>query len=177
MLAPDGLRWDGRKSITTKVVVILFFTHGLRFIQKSVHAAEALRAWLYPLPSYCPDEDSHHQYGFGGHLMKEDLVGFQHFNYKPAQWEPKPSFEEALENHNFVLFRRRNIVVSASPHNRHIPKVPSPHVFEVTLLNGRFSENCMTWSPGPILRIFAPTFRIIAITVTSVGDLLSNAMN
>jgi hypothetical protein len=27
--------------------------------------------------------------------MKENLEGFQHFNYKHAQWEPKPSFEEA----------------------------------------------------------------------------------
>jgi hypothetical protein len=66
----------GDKSITTKVIVILFFTHGLRLIQKFVHAAEALRAWLYPLASYCPDEDSHPQYGFEGQLMKEDLLGF-----------------------------------------------------------------------------------------------------
>jgi hypothetical protein len=27
--------------------------------------------------------------------MKENLEGFQHLNYKPAQWEPKPSFKEA----------------------------------------------------------------------------------
>jgi hypothetical protein len=148
--------------------VILFFPRGLRLIQKFVHAAEAFCAWLYPLAFYCPDEDSHPQYGFGGQLMKENLEGFQHFNYKPAQWEPKPSFEEASENHNFVLLRRKNVVVSASPHNRHIPKVPSPHVFEVTLLDGRFSENCVTWSPGSILRIVASTFCIITITVTSI---------
>jgi hypothetical protein len=86
--------------------------------------------------------------------MKENLEGFQHFNYKPAQWELKPSFEEASKNHNFVLLRRRNVVVSTSPHNRHISKVPSPHVFEVTLLDGRFLENCMTWSAGSILGIF-----------------------
>jgi hypothetical protein len=63
---------------------MLFFTRGLRLIQKFVHAAETLRAWLYPLASYYPNEDSHPQYGFGGQLMKEDLVGFQHFNYKPS---------------------------------------------------------------------------------------------
>jgi hypothetical protein len=72
------------KPITTEVVVILFFTRGLRLIQKFVHAAETLRAWLYPLAYYCPDEDSDPQYGFRGQLMKEDSVGFQHFNYKPA---------------------------------------------------------------------------------------------
>jgi hypothetical protein len=85
----------GNKSITTEVVVILFFFRGLRLIQKFVHAAEAFCAWLYPLASYCPNEDSHPQYGFRGQLMKENLEGFQHFNHKPAQWEPKPSFEEA----------------------------------------------------------------------------------
>jgi hypothetical protein len=73
--------------------------------------------------------------------MKKDLVGLQHFNYKLTQRKPKPSLEEVSENHNFVLLRSRNVVVSASPHNRHIPKVPSPHVFEVTLFDGRFSED------------------------------------
>jgi hypothetical protein len=73
--------------------------------------------------------------------MKKDLERLQYFNYKLTQREPKPSLEEASENHNFVLLRGRNIVVSASPHNRHIPKVPSPHVFEVTLFDGRFSED------------------------------------
>jgi hypothetical protein len=72
--------------------------------------------------------------------MKEDLVGLQHFNYKLAQREPKSSLEEAV-NHNFVLLRGRDIVVSASPHNRHIPKVPSSHVLKMTLFDGRFSED------------------------------------
>jgi hypothetical protein len=65
----------GNKSVTTEVVVILFFPRGLRLIQKFVHAAEAFCAWLYPLASYCPDEDSHPQYSFGGQLMKENLEG------------------------------------------------------------------------------------------------------
>jgi hypothetical protein len=34
------------KSITVEVVVVLFFTHGLRLIKKFVHTAKALRAWL-----------------------------------------------------------------------------------------------------------------------------------
>jgi hypothetical protein len=57
--------------------------------------------------------------------VKEDLVGLQHFNYKLTQREPKSSLEEASVNHNFVLLRGRDVVVSASPHNRYIPKVPS----------------------------------------------------
>jgi hypothetical protein len=73
--------------------------------------------------------------------MKEDLVRLQHFNYKLTQREQKPSLEEALENHNFVLLRGRDVVVSAIPHNRHIPKVPSSHIFKMTLFNGRFSED------------------------------------
>jgi hypothetical protein len=73
--------------------------------------------------------------------MKEDLVGLQHFNYKLAQREPKSSLEEASVNHNFVLLRGRDVVVSVSPHNRHIPKLPSSHVLKMTLFGGRFSED------------------------------------
>jgi hypothetical protein len=85
---------------------------------------------------YCSDKNPHPYYGFGGDLMKKDLERLQHFNYKLTQRELKPILEEASENHNFVLLRGRNVVVSASPHNRHILKVPSPHVFEVTLFDG-----------------------------------------
>jgi hypothetical protein len=73
--------------------------------------------------------------------MKEDLLGLQYLNYKFTQREPKPSFEKALENHNFVLLRGRDIVVSASSHDRHIPKVSSSHVFKMTLFDGRFFED------------------------------------
>jgi hypothetical protein len=73
--------------------------------------------------------------------MKKDLVDLQDFNYKLTQREPKSSLEEASVNHNFILFRSRDVVVSASPHNRHIPKVPSSHVLKMTLFDGRFSEN------------------------------------
>jgi hypothetical protein len=93
------------------------------------------------LTFHCPDKNSHPYYGFMGDLMKEDLVGLQHLNYKFTQREPKPSFEEASENHNFVLLRGRDIVVSASSHDRHIPKIPSSHVFKMTLFDGRFSED------------------------------------
>jgi hypothetical protein len=113
--------------------------------------------------------------------MKEDLINFQHFDHEPAQWKPKPNFEEASVNDNFVFLRGKDVVVFASSHNRHIPKVSSSHALKVTLLDGRFSENQMTWPPGPVLGIFTPTFSIITITVTSIfrqalQDLLSNLL-
>jgi hypothetical protein len=73
--------------------------------------------------------------------MKEDLVGLQYFNYKLAQREPKSSLEEASVNYNFVFLRDGDVVVSASPHNRHVPKVPSSHVLKMTLFYGRFPED------------------------------------
>jgi hypothetical protein len=89
--------------------------------------------------------------------MEEDLVDFQHFNYKLAQREPKSSLEEASVNHNFVLLRGRDVVVPASPHNRYVPKVPSSHVLKMTLFNGQFPKDSMAWPPGLIFRIFIPT--------------------
>ena len=156
--------------------MILFFSHGLRLIYKLMHTAKAFCAWLQPLASYSPDKNPHSNNIFRGYLMKENLIYFQHFNKKPAQWEPKPSFEEASVNHNFVFLGGRDVVVSTSPYNRHIPKVSSSHVLKVTLFDGRFSENRMNWSPGPILRIFAPTFRIITVllfigTRRSLGEI------
>ena len=68
--------------------------------------------------------------------MKEDLVGLQHFNYKLTQREPKSSLEETSVDHNFIFFRGRDIVVSASSYNRHIPKVSSSHVLKMTLFDG-----------------------------------------
>jgi hypothetical protein len=65
--------------------------------------------------------------------MEEDLVGFQHFNYKLAQREPKPSLGEASVNYNFVFLRGRDVVVSSSPHNRHDPKIPSSHILKMTV--------------------------------------------
>jgi hypothetical protein len=88
------------------------------------------------LAPYCPNKNSHPYYGFGDDLMEEDLVGLHHFNYKLTQREPKPSFEEASENHNFVLLGGTDIIVFASPHNRHVPKVSSSHIFKMTLFDG-----------------------------------------
>jgi hypothetical protein len=88
------------------------------------------------LAPYFPDKNPHPYYGFESELMKEDLVGFQHINYKLTQREPKSSLEEASVDHNFIFFRGRDIVVSASPYNRHIPKVSSPHVLKMTLFDG-----------------------------------------
>jgi hypothetical protein len=68
--------------------------------------------------------------------MEEDLVGFQHFNYKLAQRKPKSSLEEASVNYNFVFLRGGDVVVSASPHNGHVLKVLSSHVLKMTLFNG-----------------------------------------
>jgi hypothetical protein len=68
--------------------------------------------------------------------MKEDLIGLQHFNYKLAQMEPKSSLEEASKNHNFILLRGRDFVVSSGPHNRHVPKIPSSHILKMTLFDG-----------------------------------------
>jgi hypothetical protein len=73
--------------------------------------------------------------------MKEDLVGLQHFNYKLTRRAPKPSLEEDSENHNLILLRGRDVVVSGSPHDRHIPKIPSSHVLKMTLFDGRLSED------------------------------------
>jgi hypothetical protein len=148
--------------------VILFLAHGLRLICKFMHAAEPFRAWLHSLASHSPDKNSHSNNSFGSYLMKEDLINFQYFDHKPAQWKPKPSFEEASVNHNFVFLRGRDIVVSVSSYNRHIPKVSSSHALKVILLDGRFFENRMTWPPRSVLRIFTPTFSIITVTVTSI---------
>jgi hypothetical protein len=68
--------------------------------------------------------------------MNKDLINFQHFDHKPAQWKPKASFEEASVNHNFVFLRGRDVVVSASSHNRHIPKVSPSHALKVILFDG-----------------------------------------
>jgi hypothetical protein len=148
--------------------VKLFLAHGLRLICKFMHTAETFRAWLHSLASHSLDKNSHSNNSFGGYLMKEDLINFQHFDHKPAQWKLKPSFEEASVNHNLVFLRGRDVVVSASSHNRHILKVSSSHALKVILFDGRFSENRMTWPPGPVLRIFTPTFSIITVTVTSI---------
>jgi hypothetical protein len=135
MMAPGGLRWASDKSITAKIVMILFFAHGLRLIYKLMHTAKAFRAWLQPLASYSPDKNPHSNNSFQGYPMKVNLIYFQHFNQKPAQWELKPSFEEASVNHNFVFLGGRDVVVSTSSHNRHIPKVPSSHIVKMTLFN------------------------------------------
>jgi hypothetical protein len=87
------------------------------------------------LDSLMPRQKSPSLLWLWGDLMEEDLVGFQHFNYKLAQREPKSRLEEASINYNFVLLRGRGGVVSASSHDRHISKVPSSHVVKMTLFN------------------------------------------
>jgi hypothetical protein len=68
--------------------------------------------------------------------VKENLICLQNFNDKSAQREPKPSFEEASVDHDFIFFGNRNSPVSGvSPHNRHISKIPSSHIIKMTLFN------------------------------------------
>jgi hypothetical protein len=98
------------KSIRAKIVMILFFADDLCLIYKLVHTAKAFRTWLQPLASYSPDKNLHSNNSFWGYLMKENLIYFQHFNQKPTQWEPKPSFEEASVNHNFVFLGGRALL-------------------------------------------------------------------
>jgi hypothetical protein len=78
--------------------------------------------------------------------MEEDLVDFQHFNYKLAQRESKPSLEEASVNYNFVFLRGRDVVISTSPYSRHVPKVPSSHVLKMTLFYGLISQRLNDFS-------------------------------
>jgi hypothetical protein len=80
--------------------------------------------------------------------MKEDLIDLQHFNYKLAQWKPKSSLKKASVDNNIVFFRSRDVAVSASPHDRHVPKVPSSHVLKVTLFNGRFPKTAWLGRQG-----------------------------
>jgi hypothetical protein len=100
--------------------------------------------------------------------MKENLVYLQHFNYKLAQREPKTSLKKASVDNNFIFLRGRGSVVSASPHDRHVTKVPSSHVVKMTLFNSWFSEDSMAWSPGPVFRIFVSSLHIITITIISI---------
>jgi hypothetical protein len=100
--------------------------------------------------------------------MKENLVRLQKFNHKSAQREPKSSFEEASVDYNFVFFGSRNSSVYVSPHNRHISKIPSSYIIKMTMFDSRFSEDCMTWSPGSIFRVFTPTLHIIVVTIISI---------
>jgi hypothetical protein len=133
-----------------------------------MHIAKALRVWLQSLASYSPYKNPNPNNSFEGDLMKEDLVYLQHFNYKLAQRKPKTSLKKALVDNNFIFLRGRDDAVSANSHDRHVTKVPSSHIVKMTLFNGRFFEDSMAWSPGPIFRIFIPTFHIIAIVVTSI---------
>jgi hypothetical protein len=129
-----------------------------------VHAAETFCTWLQTLTPHGPDEDPHSDNCFGSGEVKS------HISLKLQQQiclrESKPSLEEASVDYDFILFRNRNSLVSiVSPHNRYVSKIPSSHVIKMTLCDSRFLEDCVTWSPGPIFGVFAPTFCIITITV------------
>jgi hypothetical protein len=138
------------KAIATEVVVILLFTSGLR-----------------PLAFRGPNKNTHSDYSFGSDLMKEDFKCLQNFNKKSAQWESKTSLHKASVNNNFIFFGCGGGAVSPNPHNRHVTKVSPLHGINLTLFNGRLSKDGMTWSPGPVLGIFIPTFHIKVITIVA----------
>jgi hypothetical protein len=92
--------------------------------------------------------------------MKKDLKYLQHFNQKFAQWETKTRLHKAYVDNNLIFFRSRGGAVPSNPHNRHVMKVSSLHGVNLTLFNGRLSEDGMAWPPGPVFRIFIAIVRI-----------------
>jgi hypothetical protein len=75
--------------------------------------------------------------------MKKDLKYLQHFNQKFAQWEPKTRLHKASVDNNLIFFRSRGGVVPSNTHNRQVTKVSSLHGVNLTLFNGRLSEDGM----------------------------------
>src|SRR5688572_16151204 len=134
-----------------------------------MNIAEAFSVWFQTLASRSPDKHSHSYDGFGSNLMQEDLKCFQYLNNKVAQGETKPSLEEASEDYNFIFFGGgRSFFPSISSHNRYVSEISPPHIINVTLLDGRFSENRVTWSPRSIFGLFPATFYIKTVAVISV---------
>jgi hypothetical protein len=72
---------------------------------------------------------------FVGKLVKINFKGFQNFNQHFVQREPKPRFHEASENHHFVSFGKRNIILPSGPHDSDITKVSPPHCIDLPLFN------------------------------------------
>jgi hypothetical protein len=69
---------------------------------------------------------------------------------------------------NLIFFGCGSDAVPTNSHNRHITKIPSLHGINLTLFDGRLSEDSITWPLGPIFGIFIPTFHIIVITVVRI---------
>jgi hypothetical protein len=100
--------------------------------------------------------------------MKKDLKCLQNFNQKFAQWEPKACLHEASVNNNFIFLGCRGGTISPNSHNRNVTKVSSLHGINLTLFDGRLSEDGMTWPPGPIFGIYIPAFHIEVIAITRI---------
>jgi hypothetical protein len=162
------------ESITTEVVVILLFASDLRRVQQFVHIAKTLCARFQPLASHSLNKQTHSDYSFGSTLMKKDLKYLQHFNQKIAQWEPKTCLQKASVDNNLIFFRSRGGAVPSNPHNRHLTKVYSFYGVNLTLFDGRLSEDGMAWPPGPVFRIFIPTFHIIVIAIVRIFRQIRN---
>jgi hypothetical protein len=68
------------------------------------HLASGSSPWLLMVDS------------FGSKLMKVNFKGFQNFDQHFVQRESKPNFHEASENHHYVSFGKRNIILPSGPH-------------------------------------------------------------
>jgi hypothetical protein len=124
------------EAIATKIVMILFFTPGLRLIRKFVHAAKTFCTWLQTLAPHGPDEDPHSDNCFRSNSGEGKSDISLKLQPQICLRGTEPSFEEASVDHDFIFFRNRNSPVSVvSPHNRHISKVPSSHIIKMTLFN------------------------------------------
>jgi hypothetical protein len=86
----------GYEAIATNVVVILFFTSGLRLIRQFMHVTEVLLIWFLSLALHCPNVNPHLDDGFRGKLMKVDFEGFQHFDYILSKGNRSPTFIKFL---------------------------------------------------------------------------------
>jgi hypothetical protein len=62
------------EAIAGKVVMILFFAPGFRFIKQFMHTEKTFCIWLQALVSHGLDEDSHSYNRFRGNLMKVNLI-------------------------------------------------------------------------------------------------------
>jgi hypothetical protein len=101
----------GYEAIATKVVVILFFSGGLRLIRQFMHVTEAFRIWFMSLAPHGPNINPSLDDGFGGKLMKVDFEGFQHFDQHTVQRKPKPCFHKTSIDNYLVSFGQRDITL------------------------------------------------------------------
>jgi hypothetical protein len=64
------------------------------------------------------------------------------------QGKVKPGLHKTFEYYHFVCLRKRNIILSSSPHYGYIMEIFALHRFNLPLLNSGFPKNNMTWPPS-----------------------------